>query len=187
MARSMLVSRTVMSPALLALVCTLSLAAGPEVRAVPEERNTTYGPNLLFVNPGDLFSGALTVEYERAVNPWFGVAGGLSVWSFRGVFIPDGQPSYTAISPELSARFHFVRNAPGGFWLGPTASFGYLLESSTGVLTRPWSWGLSVTAGYNFIIGHHFTVQIGGGGGFIDYGERLVWSPRVRFGLGIAF
>ena len=53
--------------------------------------------------------------------------------------------------------------------------------------SRPWSWGLGAALGYNFIIGRHFTFQIGAGGGFTDYGDVLVWSPRLRLGIGAAF
>lgn len=38
-----------------------------------------------------------------------------------------------------------------------------------------------------FIFGRHFTFQIGAGGGFTDYGDRLAWSPRLKLGLGAAF
>jgi hypothetical protein len=146
-----------------------------------------YGPNLLLINPGDLFNGVVSLEYERALGPWFGISLGVSVWAFHGLFQPMGDPSYLAVGPELAAKFHFIRDAPGGLWLGPTVNFNYVISTSTGALSRPWSWGLGAAIGYNFIIGDHFTFQIGGGGQFVDYGDRLVWVPRLLLGLGSAF
>ena len=159
----------------------LSLLAAPLARA------DSPTPNMLLINPGDLLGGVVSIEYERALASWFGLTAGVSVWAFRGPFIFPGTPAYTAFGPELGARFHFFRDAPGGFWLGPYLSAGYVFSRDTGVLTRPWSWGLGAALGYNFIIGRHFTFQIGAGGGFTDYGDVLVWSPRLRLGIGAAF
>jgi hypothetical protein len=54
-------------------------------------------------------------------------------------------------------------------------------------VASPFAWGIGAAAGYNFIIGRHFTIQVGVGGGFTDYGDRLVWYPRFRLGLGAVF
>ena len=145
------------------------------------------GRNLLLVNPGDLFTGVLSLEYERALVPFFGITAGLSVWAFHSLFSPASDPAYTSISPEFGARFHFIRAAPGGLWVGPYVSAGYLIARSDGALSRAWAWGIGAAIGYNFIIGRHFTFQVGAGGGFTDYGDRLVWFPRLRLGLGAAF
>lgn len=176
-----------MSTSLLGLLVAV-LVSAPDVTAVePEPRDTTYGPNLLLANPADLLGGAVSVEYERALTPWFGLTAGVSVWSFRGDLVPVGTPSFTSLSPELGARFHFVRDAPGGLWVGPMISGGYLFARNVGALVRTWSWGLGAAVGYNFIIGHHFTVQLGAGAGFVDYGDLLAWAPRLRLGVGWAF
>jgi hypothetical protein len=142
---------------------------------------------MLLVNPGDLFGGVVSLEYERALASWFGITAGLSVLSFHGLFAPASEPTFIAVGPELGARFHFIRDAPGGLWLGPTVSAAYLFSRSDGAVTAPLAWGLGAAIGYNFILGHHFTFQIGAGGGFTDYGDRLVWSPRLRLGLGAVF
>lgn len=168
------------------LILSVAIAATPVV--VDEAPRIKHVPmNVITVNPADLFSGALSVEYERVVAPWLGISAGVSAWTFRGVFLPNGEPTFFGISPELGLRFHVLNFAPGGFWLGPTASVGALFERVDGPLTRNWSWGLSLAAGYNFIIENLVVLQLGGSSGFIDYGELIVWSPRLRIAVGFAF
>lgn len=169
------------SPLLLAVKrLALALVAVASLSALPA-RAAEYGPNLILVNPGDLLFGVVSLEYERALNPWFGLTAGISVAAFPGV--PLGTPFFAGINPEFGLKFHFIRDAPGGLWFGPTVSAGYLFERPD----RPWTWGLGAGIGYNFIFGRHFTFQLGAGGGFTDYGDRLVWSPRLKLGLGAAF
>ncbi|MGV3624057.1 MAG: hypothetical protein ACO1OB_24785 [Archangium sp.] len=165
---------------------SLNLAAAPVVTQAPlPVRQATL--NVLTVNPADLLSGIASIEYERVVTPWLGVSGGIAVWSFRGILIPYDQPSVVGIAPELGARFHLSSNAPGGFWLGPTAMFGTLFSRTDGELARGWSWGVALAAGYTFLLDEHLVFQLGGSSGFIDYGDRIVWSPRLRLALGVTF
>ena len=166
------------------LSAVASSAARADVIIVEHGYREGYGPNLLLVDPGDLLNGVITVEYERALASWFGITVGASVWAFQGVF---GGPYYTAFVPEVGARFHFIRAAPGGLFIGPTLSAGYVVSRSDGPLTRAFAWGLGASLGYNFIFGDHFTFQLGLGGRFTDYGSSLVWSPRLLLGLGAAF
>lgn len=171
-----------MKRALMALVTAAAVMVATPARADP------YRPNVLLVNVGDLFSGLISLEYERALNSWFGLTAGLSVLTFPGLFQPPGAPAFVGINPELGVRFHFIKDAPGGLWLGPYLSGGYLFaRTDGGSVTNPFAWGLGAAIGYNFIFGPHFTLQIGVGGGFNDYGGSLVWSPRLRLGLGAAF
>lgn len=166
---------------MLALVAAAALTAAPA-------RADSPTPNLILVNVGDLFSGLVSIEYERAVASWFGLTAGLSILTFHGLFTPPGDPAFVGINPELGARFHFIRDAPGGLWVGPYLSGGYLFaRTDGGAVTNPFAWGIGAALGYNFIFGQHFTFQLGAGGGFTDYGDRLVWSPRLRLGLGAAF
>lgn len=151
------------------------------------EHYRDHGRNLLLINPGDLLGGVVSLEYERAITSWFGLTGGLSFWAYRGLFSPSSDPAYTAVSPEFGARFHFIRAAPGGLWVGPYVSAGYVISRSDGSVSRAWSWGLGAALGYNFIIGRYFTFQLGVGGGFVDYGDRLLWAPRLKLGLGFVF
>jgi hypothetical protein len=91
------------------------------------------------------------------------------------------------LNPEVGAKLHFFRDAPGGGWLGLTVNVGAVLARSDGPVTRPWSWGAGAAVGYTFILEEHLTFQFGLGGGFVDYGERVVWSPRLLMALGTAF
>lgn len=166
----------------------IALATAAVVASSTPARAQSSEPNLILVNVGDLLGGVVSLEYERALASWFGITAGLSVWTFHGVFTPPGDPAFIGINPELGARFHFIRDAPGGLWLGPYLSAAYLISRTDGgAVTNPWAWGLGAAIGYNFIFGRHFTFQLGAGGGFTDYGDRLVWSPRLRLGLGAAF
>lgn len=151
---------------------------------IMEGDDRAYGPNLLLVNPGDLLNGVITLEYERALSPWFGVTIGASLWAFAPVW---GGTTYTAFVPEVGARIHFVREAPAGLFIGPTLSAGYVANRSDGPVVRVFAWGLGVSAGYNFVFGRHFTFQLGIGGRVTDYGNSLVWSPRLLLGLGAVF
>jgi hypothetical protein len=164
------------------LVCIVSSEARPDSAAV-----AAPGKNLLLVNPGDLFTGVVSLEYERALAPFFGLSVGLSVWAFHSLLSPATDPDYTSISPELGARLHLIRGAPGGLFLGPYVTGGYLFARSGATPSRPWSWGVGGAVGYNFIVGQHFTFQIGAGYGFTAYGAQLVWFPRLRLGLGAVF
>lgn len=187
MAHSVL-NAAIMKRLFLALFAATALAAGPaRADVVIITNDSRVDPNLLLINPGDLLSGVVSLEYERALNPWFGITGGLSVWAFRGPFIPFNQPYYTAFVPEVGVKFHFIRDAPAGLWFGPTISAGYVASRSDGSLSRAFAWGLGASVGYNFVFGRHFTFQIGAGGRFTDYGDGLYWSPRLILGLGAVF
>ena len=141
--------------------------------------------NMLLINPGDLFHGVLSLEYERGVAPWFGVTFGLAVTTFRSVF-EDDRPYDLAIAPELGFRFHFIRHAPGGLWIGPYINAGAILDGNDDT-SRDFTWGMGAALGYNFVIGKHFTFQLGAGGGFNDYGDRIRWDPRLKLGIGASW
>lgn len=173
----------------LAMVSALVLSlAGSTALAdtvvVTKERHTA--PNMLLINPGDLFNGVLSLEYERALTSFFGINAGFSAWTFNGPF-NFGQPSYTAFGPELGFRFHFIQDAPAGLWLGPYINAGYVVARNSGAVSRAWAWGAGAGIGYNFVIGRHFTFQLGAAGGFNDYGDALVWAPRLKLGIGGVF
>jgi Protein of unknown function (DUF3575) len=171
-----------------AVAVVLALTAAPAF-AHREGRGEwdDYGEDMLLVNPGDLFSGVLSVQYEHAFSRHFGLTAGLSVWAFRGVFSPPSDPWFTGISPEFGMRFHFIQHAPAGLWLGPTLNGGVLFTRSDGTLTRAFAWGVGAAIGYTFVIGRHFALELGIGGGFLDTGDSLRWAPRLRLGLGGVF
>jgi len=176
-----------MRPALLVVLASVALGAPAAAEGIVEARDTTYGPNVLLLNAGDLVIGGVTLEYERALTPWFGLS--LSVWAstYRNLFLPADRASALWIGPEFSPRFHFLRDAPGGWWVGPTVSAGGVYASDGGPVTQPLLWGAGLAAGYTFILGHHFTVQLGLGGGFTLWGERVDWVPRLRVAVGPTF
>lgn len=143
--------------------------------------------NVLLFNPGDLFNGVISLEYERALTSFFGLAFGASISTFRGAFNPAANTSYTAFGPEIAARFHFIKDAPGGLWLGPSIQGAYIAARSGGTVTRAFGYGVGAAIGYNFMLFRHFVFQLGAGGGFNDYGEGIAWAPRLKLGLGGSF
>jgi hypothetical protein len=170
---------------LLALACGAAL--GPSVARAETAVSLSQRADqrsLLIMNAGDLLTGVISVDFERALTSWLGLTGGFDVWTFRGALAAASEPFFTALGPEIGVRFHLYGTAPGGLWLGPTVSGAVVLWRNDGVTPRWWSWGVGVAAGYNFVLGEHFTLQVGAGAGFMDYGDRVVWSPRLRLGIG---
>lgn len=165
---------------LIAMVLTSSLALAHEDALVVE------GPlprrNALLINPGDLFNGTLSLEYERGVVPWLGLNAGFGVSFFPSMWNTAGFSE--AVHVELGFRFHFIRHAPGGLWFGPYTIVSAGFDED---LYQWLTWGLGAAVGYNFVLGRHFTLQLGGGGGFVDYGNRVAWAPRFRLGLGASW
>lgn len=177
--------RTTLVLALAVCLWSTAALAHQEVGAVDSGRSNGT-PNLLLINPGDLLNGIVSIEYERALGRHFGLTLGFQAAAFDGPF-NFGQPAYLVLGPELGARFHFIKHAPGGLWLGPYLSGGYVLARESGTVYRAFSWGVGAAVGYHFIIGRHFTFQLGVGGGFNDYGDALVWAPRLKLGVGAVF
>jgi hypothetical protein len=164
---------------LIALALTSSVAAAHDevIATDPLPRR-----NALLINPGDLFNGTLSMEYERGVVPWLGINFGFGVSFFPSMWNADD--ANTAVNLELGFRFHFIRHAPGGLWFGPYA----LLRAGFDEDHAQWlTWGLGAAVGYNFVLGRHFTLQLGGGGGFIDHGDHVAWAPRFRLGIGASW
>ncbi len=170
----------------LLLVAALVRAEAPSVVA-SVEAPTLPGPNVLMVEAGDLMGGVARLEYERAVHPRLGLTVALSAATFPAIFATPGAPFFASAGAEVGARLHLVGDAPSGAWLSLSATGAAVLARSDGPVTRPWSWGLDAAFGYTAIYRGHFAFQFGLGGGFVDYGERIVWSPRFVLGLGSAF
>ena len=89
-----------MKKALLGL-CALAMVASSAQAESYLHRGHSSNRNMILVNPGDLFSGVISLEYERALARWFGLTAGFSVRTFRGVFAPTGEPTFQGISPRL--------------------------------------------------------------------------------------
>ncbi|MCU0694905.1 MAG: hypothetical protein MUC96_00095 [Myxococcaceae bacterium] len=167
-------------------------AAGSQGAPVPGEpsrdssgASASEPKNLLLVNPGDLFNGLVTLEYERGLGRFIGLSFGLSVMSFRGVFAPPVRGRIIAVAPEFGVRLHLIRSAPRGLWFGPSSSAAYLAPGLDAP-TRPFGFGFGAAVGSNFTLGH-FVFQLGVGGAVHDSGDGFVWSPRLRLGLGAVF
>lgn len=177
-----------MKTKLIAIVAATALISSSAVAdGISLSRSSSEPKNVLLFNPGDLINGIISVEYERALTSFFGLALGLSVSTFRGAFTPASESSYVALGPELSARFHFIKDAPGGLWIGPSIQGVYIASRSGGAVSRAVGYGLGAAIGYNFMLGEHFVFQLGVGGGLTDYGDGLAWAPRLKLGLGGRF
>jgi hypothetical protein len=165
---------------LLATVVALLLAP------IPAAADDGVEPrNLLLVNPGDLFNGLLTLQYERGLARHVGLEFGLSVLAFRGVFGSPVEADVIAIAPEIALRFHFIRPAPRGLWFGPSINGAYLVQN-TQAPRRAFGYGFGAAVGYTFTFGP-FALQLGLGGAVHDSGDGFRWSPRLRLGVGAAF
>ncbi len=164
---------------------TSSSSSSSAPAAAPASAPSSDPKNLLLVNPGDLFNGLVTLEYERALGQFIGVEFGMSVLTFRGVFNPPVRGNIIAIAPEVGVRVHLIRAAPRGLWFGPSINAAYLVPN-TDAPTRSFGIGFGAAVGYNFTLGN-FVFQLGVGGAVNDYGDGFVWSPRLRLGLGAVF
>jgi len=108
-----------------ALVVASSLAA---TTARAEDVYYQYreeNQNALMFDPGALINGVANFEYERALNELFGITVGMNIDSYKSAWYANA-PGYVAIGPELGVRFHFIRAAPRGFWIGPYLDLAYV-------------------------------------------------------------
>ena len=169
----------------LAVLCLPLRALADEIRVVDVADGS--GPNLLLFNAGDLINGIVSFEYERALSPFIGIVGGLSFIPYRGAFTPDNEASVLAVGPELGLRLHFIRAAPAGLWLGPYIGGLYIASGNSSSSGATLGYDVGAALGYNFVLGRHFVVSVGAGGGINDYGAQVVWAPRFRLALGGIF
>ena len=168
---------------LVAILVSLSAGkafAGPSVASGPPVTS------VFLFNAGELLNGTIALEHEVALTRWFGLSSGFLLNVFPGVFAPKGQSSFVAFGPELTARFHFIQDAPLGLWIGPSLYVAYLASNGSGNPRQLFGYGLSGTIGYNFQLSAHVVLQVGGGAGFRDFGDGLMWLPRIHLGVGVA-
>jgi len=183
---------------LLAVVVALPFAARAEVVEQPYHSILRSAwDNSLTVNPIDLFTGNLNIEYERALGTRVGLYGGINFLVMRGVLLRD-TPNRFAIGPEAGVRIYLFGRAPGGIWIGPYVNAAYVRESNIGStdLSRDnLALGAGGMAGINLLFGQ-FNLSLGAGAGYQDYGvltttQRLASSygvtPRLRLALGAVF
>lgn len=156
-------------------VTTLAVATAPALEP----------KNVALMSLGDLVTGGVGVEYERAVVPWLGLTFGLGMRGFRTPLVnPDAWS--TAARAEVGVRLHFLGGAPAGPFLDAHLAGVALMTGREGAPPQPLSWGAGASAGYQFVVLPSFALQLGAGAGFIDSRAGLVWEPRLRFGLGVA-
>jgi len=113
-----------------ALVLTASLVFAEPV-GLSVERAADVPKNVAFMNLGDLLNGSISIEYERALTRWFGVNLGIGMRGFVGPFDTRGE-WLTAANTEVGVRFHFLREAPGGLWVGPSVKGAALITAANG-------------------------------------------------------
>jgi len=169
-----------------ALVVASSLAA---TTARAEDVYYQYreeNQNALMFDPGALINGVANFEYERALNELFGITVGMNIDSYKSAWYANA-PGYVAIGPELGVRFHFIRAAPRGFWIGPYLDLAYVAAHDRAGTTTSVGYGLGGALGYNFVFFRHFLLSLGVGGGFGDYGYGIRGDPRFRLGVGAVF
>src|SRR5262245_14996911 len=102
---------------LAALLLALPFAAQAQQVSRPHSLLRSAYDNSLTVNPIDLFTGNINLEYERAVGSRVGLYGGINFLVMRGVLLPAETRQRFAIGPELGLRVYLVGRAPGGLWL----------------------------------------------------------------------
>lgn len=80
----------------LPLLALLRTAASADTFIEVRDSQPRVGRNLLLINPGDLFSGVLSLEYEGALSPR---ASGLPAASRSGAFAASSHPPRTLPTP----------------------------------------------------------------------------------------
>lgn len=187
---------------LAALVVALPFAARAEVYDDPSVERPYHSllrsawDNSLTVNPIDLFTGTLNIEYERAIGTRMGVYGGLNFLLMRGVLLPQETTRRFAIGPEVGLRLYLIGRAPGGLWLGPYLNAGWVRESVGGEYNRDnLALGAGGMAGINLLFGQ-FNLSLGAGAGYNDWGVLTSgartagsssFTPRLRLAVGAVF
>jgi hypothetical protein len=148
----------------------------------------------LTVQPVELFSGTLNVEYEGAVLPFLTLTAGVNLLLFRGVFPATYQRAF-GVGPELGVRFYPWREAPAGVWFGPSGGVSYLRRDSAGTVTERLGYSVGAMLGYSVII-DRFDASLGLGGSWFDTASHPPGSeqigptgfvPRLKVSMGFVF
>ena len=172
------------------------------------------GPgNVIKVNPLGLIFGNVPIFYERRITD--NMSGVLGVSMLMGSVESIGieyKYSGFGISPEL--RFYFAGEAPRGFFaaLGGTANFytetvnftdPFGIDPPEEYINQLTAFGGGVIAGYQWIIGDVFVIDLFGGANYLsvsytydeDFAEGLFTGglsfegvmPRLGASIGLAF
>jgi hypothetical protein len=189
---------------LLAVVAVAALSLPFAARAEEDERVVerpyhsilrSAWDNSVTVNPIDMFTGTLNVEYERAVASRLGLYGGLNFGYMRGV-LSTSEVRPLAIGPELGLRVYLIGRAPGGIWIGPYGNMAWVRNTDASGSVDSLGLGFGAMAGINLLLGQ-FNLSLGAGTGYHDYsswsaaGVRRIGNfgvtPRLRLALGAVF
>jgi hypothetical protein len=81
--------------------------------------------NALTVEPIDLLTGTLNLQYERALIPAVSGYVGFNYLYFSGYDEPNAG-TQLAIGPEIGLRLYLVGRAPAGLWIGPDLGTAYV-------------------------------------------------------------
>ncbi len=189
--------RFLLVPALLALLLSPIAAHAQERVARPHSLLRSGFDNAITVQPIDLFTGNINLEYERALASRVGLYAGLNFLVMRGLLLPQETRQRLAIGPELGLRIYLIGRAPGGLWVGPYVNAAYVRDTSPGDgFTRDaLALGAGGMAGLNLLFGQ-FMLSLGAGAGYQDYGvgvgNRTIpgtygVTPRLRLAIGAVF
>ncbi len=150
--------------------------------------------NSVTVNPIDMFTGMLNVEYERAVATRLGLYGGVNFGYMRGV-LSNSDVRPLTVGPEIGLRVYLIGRAPGGLWIGPYGNAAWVRNTDASGSIDSLGLGFGAMAGINLLLGQ-FNLSLGAGTGYHDYsswsaGTRRIGSfgvtPRLRLALGAVF
>ncbi|MFW6067187.1 MAG: hypothetical protein ACOC97_02535 [Myxococcota bacterium] len=148
---------------------------------VPEDQSTTFT-----VDPGALIDGRLNFEFDSALSPLVSFNAGVNFLAFDGVF-EDSDESYFAVGPRLGLRLYMLGTAPAGLWIGPFVDLYYVNWSDTQEDRDAFGLATGGEIGVTLILLRALVLQFGAALLFQDVAERDHFTPRFRFGLGVAF
>jgi hypothetical protein len=178
------------SPAL--ILCLLTL---PAIAGAAEEEGVFRSKyeNAVTVQPIDLFTGTLNIEYERVLAKRIGAYGAVNFMMYRPILYPSPGSSF-GLGPEIGLRVYLIGNAPAGLWIGPYINALWVRNVAEGYIVDSLGLGAGGMAGVNLVFGH-FLLSLGGGVAYVDHSayrndERVGafgLTPRLRLAVGAAF
>lgn len=146
------------------------------------------------INPLGFSYGVFSVEYETEMGrgpTTLGVP--VMYWSAEGT-----DYELTAMGLGAGVRYYFDGRAHDGFYVGGYGSWARLNGSSDGTDFTGNAFGLSGVAGYKFLVGDGFVIDVGAGvgfpisttvssGGVSDSQVGGVFGTSFSLALGLAF
>jgi hypothetical protein len=149
---------------------------------VPRDYQTTT----FTVDPGALIDGRINFEFDSAMSRWVSLNAGVNFLAFNGAF-DRTEDSFFAVGPRFGLRLYLIGTAPAGLWIGPFVDLYYLRWRDAQQDRRAFGFGTGGELGVTFIVLHALVLQFGVSFLYQDVADRNHWSPRFRFGIGVAF